>query len=165
MNDRTRRLLVIGEVALALVLLTGASLLARSFVNLLRVDPGFSQERVVALPVFVWRAYPEAPRRALFFEETLQQVSAVPGVTSAAAASIIPFAEIMADPRTRLTIEGRPTEDDARPTIGLNVVTPDYFRTMGIALVEGRVFSPLDLADTTPVAVINETMARRFLAR
>ncbi len=161
-NDRTRRLLVIGEVALALVLLTGASLLARSFVNLLRVDPGFSQEGVVALPVFVWRTYPEAPRRAVFFEETLGQVSAAPGVASAAAASIIPFGEIMTDPRTRLTIEGRPTKDDARPTIGLNVVTPDYFRTMGIALVEGRVFSPLDLADTTPVAIVNETMARRF---
>ena len=161
-NDRTRRLLVIGEVALALVLLTGASLLARSFVNLLRVDPGFSQEGVVALPVFVWRAYPEAPRRAMFFEETLRRVSAAPGVTSAAAASIIPFGEIVTDPRTRLTIDGRPTEDDARPTIGLNVVTPDYFRTMGIAVVEGRVFSPLDLADTTPVAIINETTARRF---
>ena len=162
MNDRTRRLLVIGEVALALVLLTGTSLLARSFVNLLRVDPGFSQESVVALPVFVWRTYPEAPRRALFFEETLRRVSAAPGVTSAAAASIIPFGEIVTDTRTRLTIEGRPTEDDARPTIGLNVVTPDYFRTMGIAVVEGRVFSPLDLTDTTPVAIINETMARRF---
>ena len=161
-NDRTRRLLVIGEVALALVLLTGASLLARSFVNLLRVDPGFSRERVVALPVFVWRAYPDAPRRAVFFEETLQQVSAAPGVKSAAAASIIPFGEIMTDPRTRLTIEGRPTEEDARPTIGLNVVTPDYFRTMGIAVDEGRGFSPLDLAVTTPVAIINETMARRF---
>ena len=161
-NDRARRLLVVGEVALALMLLTGASLLARSFVNLLRVDPGFSQERVVALPVFVWRAYPEAPRRAVFFEETLRRVSAAPGVTSAAAATIIPFGEIMSDTRTRLTIEGRPTEDDARPTIGLNVVTPGYFRTMGIAPVEGRVFSPLDLADTAPVAVINETMARRF---
>ena len=161
-NDRTRRLLVIGEVALALVLLTGASLLARSFVNLLRVDPGFSRERVVALPVFVWRMYPEAPRRAMFFEETLRRVRAAPGVTSAAAATIIPFGEIMTDTRTRLTIEGRPTEDSARPTIGLNVVTPDYFRTMGIAVVEGRAFSPLDLTDTAPVAIVNETMARRF---
>jgi putative ABC transport system permease protein len=160
--EGTRRVLVIGEVALALTLLTGASLLMRSFVNLLRVDPGFSTENVVALPVFVWSRYPTDVQRANFFRETLQRIEAVPGVTAAGAASRIPFSEALSDTRTTLTIEGRPTDADARPTIGVNVVTPGYFRVMGIAVVRGRTFGPADLRETTPVAVVNETMARRF---
>jgi putative ABC transport system permease protein len=160
--ESTRRVLVIGEVALALTLLTGASLLMRSFVNLLRVDPGFSTEDVVALPVFVWSRYPTDVQRAMFFRETLQRIEAVPGVTAAGAASRIPFSEALSDTRTTLTIEGRPPDADARPTIGVNVVTPGYFRVMGIALVRGRAFGPADRSETTPVAVINETMARRF---
>ncbi len=160
--NRTRRVLVIGEVALAMTLLTGASLLIRSFVNLLRVDPGFSTENVVALPVFVWSRYPTEPQRATFFQETLRRIEGVPGVTAAGAASTIPFHEVLGDTRTRLTIEGRPTAADARPTIGVNVASPGYFRAMGIAVVQGRAFGPTDVGSTTPVAVINETMARRF---
>jgi putative ABC transport system permease protein len=160
--NRTRRVLVIGEVALALTLLTGASLLTRSFMNLLRVDPGFSTENVVALPVFVWSRYPTEVQRATFFRETVRRIEAVPGVTAAGAASTIPFSEVLGDTRTRLAIEGRPTAADARPTIGVNVATPGYFRAMGIAVARGRTFDPTDLRDTTPVAVVNETMARRF---
>jgi putative ABC transport system permease protein len=160
--NRTRRVLVIAEVALALTLLTGASLLMRSFVNLLRVDPGFSTENVVALPVFVWSRYPTDVQRATFFRETVGRIEEVPGVIAAGAASTIPFSEVVGDTRTRLTIEGRPTAADARPTIGVNIATPGYFRVMGIAVVRGRTFGPTDLRDTTPVAVINETMARRF---
>jgi len=160
--NRTRRALVIAEVALALTLLTGASLLMRSFMNLVRVDPGFSSENVVALPVFVWSRYPTDAQRATFFQETLRGIDGVPGVTAAGAASTIPFSEVLGDTRTRLTIEGRPTAADARPTIGVNVVTPSYFRAIGIAVVRGRTFVATDLRDTTPVAVINETMERRF---
>jgi putative ABC transport system permease protein len=159
---RTRQVLVIGEVALALTLLTGASLLMRSFVNLLRVDPGFSTENVVALPVFVWSRYPTDEQRAMFFRDTVERIESLPGVTSAGAASTIPFSEALSDTRTRLTIEGRPTDSDAQSTIALNVVTPRYFRAMGIAVARGRTFGPADLRETTPVAVINETMARRF---
>jgi putative ABC transport system permease protein len=161
-TDRTRRALVIGEVALAVILLTGASLLARSFVNLLRVDPGFSAENVVALPVFVWSQYPTEAQRAVFFQETLQKIETVPGVIATGAASTIPFHEVLGDTRTRLAIERRPIPDDARPTIGLNVVTPGYFRAMGIAIVRGRAFGSTDVGGTTPVVVINEAMARRF---
>jgi predicted permease len=160
--NRTRRLLVIGEVALALTLLTGASLLMRSFVNLLRVDPGFSTENVVALPVFVWSRYPTDAQRATFFQETVRRIEEVPGVIAAGAASRIPFSEVVGDTQTRLTIEGRTTSPDARPTIGVTVATPGYFRAIGIAVVQGRTFGPTDAADTAPVAVINETMARRF---
>ena len=160
--NRTRRILVIAEVALALTLLTGASLLMRSFMNLVRVDPGFSTENVVALPVFVWSRYPTDAQRATFFQETLREIEAVPGVTAAGAASTIPFSEVTGDTRTRLTIEGRPTAADARPTIGVNVVTPSYFQAIGIEVVRGRTFVATDLRDTIPVAVINETMERRF---
>jgi predicted permease len=159
---RTRRMLVIGEVALALTLLTGASLLMRSFVNLLRVDPGFSTENVVALPVFVWSRYPTEEQRAMFFRDTLQRIEALPGVRSAGAASTIPFSEVLSDTRTRLTIEERATDAEARPTIAVNVVTSGYFRAMGIAVARGRAFGPADVREATPVAVINETMARRF---
>jgi putative ABC transport system permease protein len=159
---RTRRVLVIGEVALALTLLTGASLLVRSFVNLLRVDPGFSTENVVALPVFVWSRYPTEEQRVMFFRDTLQRIQALPGVRSAGAASTIPFSEALSDMRTRLMIEGRPTDADARPTIAVNVVTSGYFQAMGVAVARGRAFGPADGREATPVAVINETMARRF---
>lgn len=161
-SERTRRALVIGEVALALALLTGTTLLLRSFVNLLRVDPGFSSAHVVALPVFLFSQYPTDDERAAFFEETLQRIEALPHVTAAGAASRIPFHEVLGDTRTMVTIEGRPTSEDARPTIAYTVATPGYLRTMGIAVLRGRAFSHTDSRGTTPVVVINETMARRF---
>jgi putative ABC transport system permease protein len=161
-SDRLRRALVIGEVALAVTLLTGASLLLRSFVNLLRVDPGFSSEGVAALPVLVFRQYPTEAERAAFFQETVQRIERLPNVTAAGAASMIPFSEVLGDSRTRLAIEGRPTLPDAQPTIAYAVATPGYFRTMGIGVAGGRAFGPADIRGTTPVVVINETMARRF---
>jgi putative ABC transport system permease protein len=161
-TDRTRRALVIGEVALAVTLLTGASLLMRSFSNLLRVDPGFSAENVAALPVFVWSQYPTEAQRAVFFQQTLQKIEAVPGVIAAGAATAIPFSEVLADTRTRLTILGRPTPDEARPTIGVNVATPGYFRAMGMTIIRGRGFGSLDRRGAQPVVLINETMARSF---
>ncbi len=160
--DRTRRFLVISEVAIALTLLTGASLLLRSFVNLLRVDPGFSTQNVVALPVFVWSRYPTEPQRAAFFQETLRRIEGVPGVIAAGAATTIPFSEALDNTDARLTIEGRPTPPDARPTVGLTVATSGYFSAMRIAVVQGRGFGPADTDRGTPVTVINETMARRF---
>ncbi len=160
--EPTRRVLVISEVALALTLLTGASLLMRSFVNLLRVDPGFSAENVVAMPLFVWSRYPTEPQRRAFFEETIQRIQAIPGVTAAGAVSVLPFAEVLDNPDTLLTIEGRPTPPDALPTVGLSVATDGYFRAMGISLRAGRTFAGADTERSTPVAVINETMARRF---
>ena len=160
--NRTRRMLVIGEVALAFTLLTGATLLMRSFMNLVRVDPGFSPQSVVALPVFIWSRYPTEAQRATFFQETVRRIEAVPGVIEAGAASRIPFSEVLGDTRTRLTIEGRATAADARPTIGVNVVTPSYFQAIGTLIARGRTFTATDLRDTTPVAMINEAMERRF---
>jgi putative ABC transport system permease protein len=161
-TDRTRRALVIGEVALAVTLLTGASLLMRSFAKLLSVDPGFAVENVVALPVFAWTQYPNELQRAVFFDQTLQRIEDVPGVIAAGAATAIPLAEVLGDTRTRLTIVGRPVADEARPTVGVNVATPGYFRAMGMTSVEGRVFDATDTKNTKPVAVINQSMARRF---
>jgi putative ABC transport system permease protein len=161
-TDRTRRSLVIAEVALAVTLLTGASLLAKSFVNLLRIDPGFSPENVVALPVFVYAQYPTEPQRAVFIQETVAKIEAVSGVVAAGAASTIPFSEVLGDARTRLSIERRPLPAESEPTIGLNVTTPGYFQAMGIAVARGRGFTGTDLSSTQPVAIINESMAKRF---
>lgn len=161
---QARRVLVVSEIALALTLLAGATLLLRSFVNLLRVDPGFSTENVVTLPVFVWSRYPTEAQRATFFQETLARIEGLPGVRAAGAAVTIPFNEVLDNTDARLTIEGRPTPPDARPTIGLNVATAGYFRAMSIPIVQGRGFGPTDTDRGTRVAMINETMARRFWA-
>lgn len=160
--NRTRRALVVCEVALALTLVTGASLLLRSFVNLLRVDAGFSAENVVAMPVFVWARYPNEAQRREFFVDTIARLQSVSGVVAAGAASTIPFSEIVDNTDARLAIEGRPTAVDERPTVGITVATAGYFEALKMQVRQGRVFGPLDGDRNTPVAVINESMARRF---
>ncbi len=161
-SDRTRRYLVISEIALALTLLAGASLLLRSFVNLLQVDPGFSARNVVAMPVFVWTRYPTEQQRAEFFRQTLQRLEGVPGVVAAAAVSTIPFGEELTNTDTGVMIEGRPTASGALPTARVSVATSGYFRAMGIAIEQGRGFGPQDTAGAVPVTAINQSMARRF---
>lgn len=163
-GDRTRRLLVVTQVAVAVTLLVGTALLLRSFVNLLRVDPGFSTQNVITMPVFVWGRYPTEPRRAAFFRETITRMESVPGVMAAGAVSYVPFSEALDNTDTSLSIEGRTIPTDALPTVMLSVATPGYFRAMGIATVRGRDFTAFDTSASTPVALVNETLVRRLFA-
>ncbi|HEY7545548.1 MAG TPA: ABC transporter permease, partial [Blastocatellia bacterium] len=164
-RHRTRNLLVISEMALAIVLLIGAGLLLRSFINLLRVDPGFQKENVLALQVFAYgEKYRTAQQRSVFFRDTIERISNIPGVRSAGAVSAVPFlGEDSIDIDTTFTIVGRPAPDISQePTVFVSVATENYFSALGIPLLEGRSFKQTDNLTSSPVVIINETLARRY---
>jgi putative ABC transport system permease protein len=160
-RNRTRNLLVVAEVALSLILLVGAGLLIRSFAGLTAVDPGFDPRNVLAqyvgLPEY---RYAERAQQAAFYEQLLERVRQAPGVE--AAGVIFPLA-LTDRVSNRFTIEGRaPASPNERLSAYFRSVSSDYFRAMGIRLIEGRSFSRNDGAQSAPVVIINETMARRF---
>jgi putative ABC transport system permease protein len=162
-QPRVQRLLVAAEVALALVLLAGAGLLVQSVTRLLRVDPGFAANDVVALQVFAADRNRTPDKRARFFEETLARIESLPGVTEAGAVSHMPFSPSAIDIRTPLTVEGRPEpEAGQEPVVHLTVATPRYFDAMKIPLLRGRRFEPQDRSPGATVALVNESLARRF---
>jgi putative ABC transport system permease protein len=162
-RQRLRQALVVSEVALALVLLVGAGLLVRSFARLLEVNPGFSTERALALEVHAWGVARTPEQRADFFEQTIDRIAALPGVRAAGAVSALPFHESAIDPTITFTVEGRPVPAPGQePTAYLTVATADYFNALDIPLRRGRFFTRFDRRDSAPVALVNETMARRY---
>lgn len=159
---RLRNALVVAEIALSLVLLVGAGLLLRSFVTLLRTDPGFAAERVVALQAFIQDRYPKAEQRVPYVQEVLAKLRSVPGVTAAGVTTALPFLESSLDASLPFTVEGRPAPPAGQePTVYWSVVTREYFDAIGVKLQRGRMFNEFDKRDAPPVALINETMARR----
>jgi putative ABC transport system permease protein len=153
---RTRNTLVVVEVALAAVLLIGASLLIQTFIRLLSINPGFFVEGVLTMEVALPRtAYP-GNRSADFFERLVTRLAAVPGVESAAAASSVPLAG--SENLRQVTIEGRPRPNPGQEVIAdFRVVTADYFRVMGIPQLAGERL-PVQPGGT-PVLLINAMMA------
>jgi predicted permease len=165
-SSHRRRLasaLVIGEVALALVLLTGAGLLVRSFVMLSRVDPGFERSNVAVLQVFAYGdRYSNDTQRLVFFDQTLDRLRRQPGVGRAGMVSAMPFIPADIDIRGSYRIEGRPAPSDVElPTTSLTVATSEFFQAMRIPLRRGRLFAETDRATTPQVAVINDLLAER----
>jgi putative ABC transport system permease protein len=159
-----RSSLVVFEVALSLMLLVGAGLLARSFLSLLKTDPGFNPDNVLTLNLVLPGAkYREQPQRAAFYNDLVQRVKAYPGVESAAAVNYLPLGG--ANSSDSYLVEGVPEPAPGDENEGrYRVCTPDYFRTMGIPLLKGRSFTDQDKAGTTPVVVVNETLARKHWA-
>jgi putative ABC transport system permease protein len=157
-----RRTLVVVQVALALVLLTGAGLMVQSFLRLQRVDIGFDPARVLTLEVtLAGEAYAQAPALAGFFTRLVERVRAVPGVEGA---SLISDLFLSATPNSTIfSIEGRPAFTPAELVeVPVDAVAPGYFATMGIPVQKGREFTAGDTAEAPRVVVINDTMARRF---
>jgi putative ABC transport system permease protein len=158
-RGRLRNALVVVEVALALVLLTGAGLLIRSFWLLQQVDTGFTAEQLLTMRLFPPAStYPDNRRVAVFYEGLLQRVRSLPGVKDAAVASEVPISG--RDIVTGVQTEGRPFEMSELNITDIRVVSPGYFRTLGVRLVRGRFLEDTDMEQTIPVAVINETLAR-----
>lgn len=157
-----RRTLVVAEVALAVVLLTGAGLLLRSFERLLAVDPGFSSMHTVALQVFAYDRNPTPERLRTFFSETIDRLSRLPGVEAAGAVSAMPFASANIDVKSPLGIVGRPPQPGGgqRP-VYVTVATPGFFPALSVPIREGRSFDERDRATTPMVAVISEALRRR----
>ncbi|MGH7477331.1 MAG: ABC transporter permease [Longimicrobiales bacterium] len=166
--------LVVGEVALAVVLVTGAALLVRSLSQLVAVEPGFAAERVIAAHIdppeteyaamAAVASYREGVREAdplrVFYADVLQRAAALPGAATVALASQVPFDRewegyaIYIPPVT-------PDRNDL-PMLAHRSITPDYFRVLGIPLLAGRGFTAADRAGAPLVAIVDETAARRF---
>lgn len=160
---RLQSSLVIGELALALVLVVSAGLLVRSFVGLLRVDRGFDSRNVLAVTVQSWGYYPTPPQRANFVREMQEQLATIPGVRAAGMTSSLPLAEAIGAEEAGFEIEGRPAAGPEQiPTVHAAAVTSGYFGTLGIALRGGRLFAETDELNSAPVAVVNETLVKRY---
>jgi predicted permease len=158
---RLRSALVAGQIALSLLLLVGAGLLLRSFANVLRVDPGFDADGVVAAQVSLsGPAYVKSEASVRYWEEALRRVSALPGVEAAGGVNIPPL-EGHSD--WSFTIEGyTPPSREASPDEEFRRATPGYFATLRIPLSRGREFALADDARAPYVAMVNEAWVRRF---
>jgi putative ABC transport system permease protein len=161
-HNRVRNLLVVSEIALALVLLIGAGLMIRSFIRLHEVNPGFNSRNVLTMSVALLRVkYPEEQKVASIFQQLPLKLATVPGVQSAAAIKDLPLAG--SDTSDYFAIEGRPDPPaNDRPLVYYRVCTPGYFQTMGISLLAGRDFDERDTKQSPNVTLINEVFARTF---
>jgi predicted permease len=162
-GSRLRSALVVAEIALAVALVAGAALLVRSFLALGRADLGFNADRVLVAETSVPnRGGEDAPRAARFYGEVVPRIAGLAGVVSAAAVRGLPGTPFHSNGGYWLEGGPGPNETGVRsPQAVFTVVTPDYFRTMQIPLVDGRDFDGRDV-DTAPmVAIVNRALARR----
>ena len=156
-----RRVFVVAQVALAVVLLTGAGLLIRSFVAVQSVDPGFRTYRVLAATLRFGNALP-SDQRATLYREAMTRIGRLPGVRAAGAISTMFFTGDDAKFGLR-AVQGRPLESREQwTTMKWATISGDYFQALGVPLVRGRFFNDQDTRNTTPVVIINETMAHRY---
>ena len=168
-HRRTRDALVVAQVAVSVVLLVGAGLLARSFVELMGVDPGFRTENVMKLDLQLPRSrypqrfdvHPQWPEVTGFYQRVLARVEALPGVRSAAIAASHPLAPGFTN---SFVIEGRESEYASQPEMAVRASSSGYFATVGVPLRRGRLPDARDVAGAPDVIVINEAAGRRFFA-
>jgi len=157
-----RRLLVVSEVALAVVLLVSAGLLIRSFQLLRQVEPGFNPENALTMRmVLPFPKYAKKEARSSFYDEVLRQVKETPGVEAAGMITFMPLS--FSGMNFSFSVDGRAAPSDMNLPFALfRVVSPDYFRAMGIPLLRGRYFETQDSQDTTPVTLINRRLAEQY---
>ncbi len=157
-----RNVLVIAEVALALVLLTSAGLLMKSFVRLQNVNPGFDSHNVLTAEVSLPKLqYPDNTAIVRFSNEAERRIAALPGVQAVGVTTILPLAGNNSD--SSFAIEGQPTDRNApSPDEEKREVSADYFRAIGTPLIKGRFFTNADKADAPLVIIINQAFARKF---
>ena len=155
--------LVVSEVALSLILLVGAGLMIRSFAHLVNVPPGFDPRNVLMGRISFSPAYDKPQQRALFVDQILERLRALPGVESAAFVAPMPFSggNVGSDFR----IEGRPVPEPGRePSANNRTVTPEYFQTIKIPLIKGRYFNQQDKRGGVGAAIINQALAQSYFA-
>ena len=158
---RVRNGLVVAEVALALVLLVGASLFVRSFLNLQSASPGFDTAPLLTLRFYMTgESYAHDQPKSQRADDVVRRIEALPGVTSAFASNFIALGG--GGGAGHAIVDGRPMPRGEEPGIGFTGVTPHLFTTMGLTLTKGRDFTDAEGASRTPVAVINDTMARKL---
>ncbi len=159
---RGRNLLVVGQTALALILLVGSGLLVRSFSNLINAELGFEPEGVMTFRLALPNAdYPESADIIGFERQVLERLKEMPGVTAAGAASVLPV--VSAAPGTTHEFDGRPTpEGQLPPMIHFKTVTPGYFEAMSIPIVEGRDYESGDVRDGVTNVIVNRALADEY---
>ena len=162
-TQRYRNALVVGEMALAIVLLIGSGLLIRSFQRLLDVNPGFSTENIITFSVAMQGAsYADAQRRADFYQRLEDRLRSLPGVLAVGATTRLPMLNPTNNVTTTLFIEGRDAMSPEQPEVDFRRSTPGYFSTMNIPLIKGREMDDRDVLPATRGAVVNEAMAKRY---
>jgi len=149
-------------VALSLILLVGAGLLIKSFVSLIKTDPGFRPDNVLTMQLILPIAkYPEPPVRAEFFKELTERVESLSGVESAGFVNHLPLGGTNSS--TDFLVEGLPEPPPGQEFLGrYRVCTPDYFRTLGITVLQGRGFTDQDKAGAERVIIVNQALARKY---
>jgi putative ABC transport system permease protein len=157
---RLRGTLVVAEIAVALMLLTGGGLLMNSFFRLTRVWPGFDEKNLLTANMFLSPSRYKDAQIAPFFDRVLERVRAIPGVESAAVVNTLP---VNGGASTDFVVEGRPAPAPGdEPSAFIRVVAGDYFPTMRIPLLRGRWFDAHDTESSATVMIINQTMAEHF---
>jgi putative ABC transport system permease protein len=161
-RNRLRNGLVIAEVALALVLLSGAGLLMKSFARLQNVNPGFNPRNALTLEISLPKIqYPDDPSIVRFNNEAHRRIAALPGVQVAGSSTILPLAGTNSD--SSFAIEGRASNDNSpSPDEEKRQVSPDYFRALETPLIRGRFFTDADNADAPRVIIVNQAFAKKF---
>jgi putative ABC transport system permease protein len=161
LHRRVLSILVITEVALALVLLVGAGLMIRSFASVRQVSPGFDPRGVLTAGIGLSPIkYPELQQQATFYQTLLAKLEALPGVVSVAGVSRLPVVAVIAS--SNFTIKGRPVQTGHAPNANYRVISPRYFQTVGIPFVQGRDFTVRDTKDTPDAVIVNKVLAERF---
>ncbi len=160
-KNRARSIIVAVQVALSMILLIGSGLLIRSFERLRTVEPGFDARNVLTAQTFLPpSSYALSAQRIAFYQDALQHLQSIPGVESAAISTALP---VLATHGTPARFEGQPEIDlGRRPVVLIESISPDYARTMGVPVIEGREFNGVDDAKAAPVVLVNQTIARRF---
>jgi putative ABC transport system permease protein len=160
-RDRARRVLVVAQVALAMVLLIGSGLLIRSFIQLQSVSPGFEPKGTLTIETYLPPArYPQAPQRIAFYTAAIRDMQSVPGVQAASISTALP---VLGNHGTPFLFEGQPVVPlGQRPVALIQSISPGYPEVMGVPVIAGRAFTDHDDADAPPVALVNQAIVRQF---
>jgi putative ABC transport system permease protein len=160
-NSKIRSLLVVSEVAFALMLLIGAGLLMKSFIQLLNVNPGFQPQNVLTMQLNLPDSrYPEREQISAFYTQLLEKVKSMPGVINAGTTSALPLGGNYTD--TTFLIEGQSLENRKDQGVWFQLISKEYLQTMGIRLLKGRYFMDQDNFDAPRVVIVTESFARHY---
>ena len=160
-GSKLRSMLLVGEIALALVLLVGAGLMVKGVHGLIAINDNLNPQSLLTMRITLPEAkYKESREISAFFSRTLDSLATLPGVEAATLGTSVPYGNLGAS--SRFSIEGRPEETGELRVAQDQIVSPNYFSTMRVALRDGRVFRQSDTADAERVVIISEDMARRY---
>jgi putative ABC transport system permease protein len=163
---RFQRILIATELALSLILLIGAGLLLRSFQAIANADPGFTTENILTMQmVLAGQRYGSIDQQEAFLTQAFEKIEALPGVQSAGAITTLPVGGQSGAVHYPFAVEDQPASASQGAEAYYRGISPQYFQTMGVSLHKGRYFTAQDNANAPPVAIINQTLARRLVGQ